>query len=43
MKHDLKKIYDSFLTDGSFSNAGLYGSGHIHDTFRVETCEKVQG
>lgn len=40
MKHDLKRIYDSFLTEGSFDKAILYGSGHIHDTFRVETCEK---
>jgi Ser/Thr protein kinase RdoA (MazF antagonist) len=40
MTPDLKKIYDSFLTEGSFYDAGPYGSGHIHDTFRVETCEK---
>jgi thiamine kinase-like enzyme len=40
MKYDLKKIYDSFLADGSFSDAISYGSGHIHDTFRVETSEK---
>jgi len=38
--YDLRKIYDSFLTEGSFSDAGPYGSGHIHDTFRVETREK---
>lgn len=40
MKHNLKKIYDSFLADGSFSDAGFFGSGHIHDTFLVETSEK---
>jgi thiamine kinase-like enzyme len=40
MKHDLRKLYNSFLADGSFSNAGPYGSGHIHDTFRVKTIEK---
>jgi Ser/Thr protein kinase RdoA (MazF antagonist) len=40
MKHSLKKIYDSFLADGSFSDARLFGSGHIHDTFLVETLEK---
>jgi len=40
MKHDLKRIYDSFLTEGSFDKAVPYGSGHIHDTFRIETCEK---
>jgi thiamine kinase-like enzyme len=39
MKPDLEKIYKSFLADGSFSDAVSYGSGHIHDTFRVETCE----
>jgi thiamine kinase-like enzyme len=39
MKYDLRKIYDSFLADGSFSVAGPYGSGHIHDTFRVKTSE----
>ncbi len=37
---DLQKIYGSFLADGTFLNAGPYGSGHIHDTFRVETVEK---
>jgi thiamine kinase-like enzyme len=40
MKYDLKKIYNSFLADGSFSDAGSYGSGHIHDTFLVKTIEK---
>jgi Ser/Thr protein kinase RdoA (MazF antagonist) len=40
MEHNLKKIYDSFLTDGSFSDARLFGGGHIHDTFLVETLEK---
>jgi len=40
MKYDLRKIYYSFLADGIFSNARPYGSGHIHDTFRVETVEK---
>ncbi len=40
MKPDLEKIYTSFLADGSFSDAGPYGSGHIHDTFLVETSEK---
>ena len=40
MKYDLRKIYSSFLADGSFSDAVSYGSGHIHDTFRVVTSEK---
>lgn len=40
MNHDLKGIYDSFLAEGSFYDAGPYGSGHIHDTYRVETAEE---
>jgi Ser/Thr protein kinase RdoA (MazF antagonist) len=40
MKYDLRKIYSSFLADGSFLDAVSYGSGHIHDTFRVVTSEK---
>lgn len=40
MGYDLKEIFDSFSADGSFSDAGPYGSGHIHDTFRVVTTEK---
>ena len=40
MGYDLKKIFDSFTADGSFAEAVPCGSGHIHDTFRVETSEK---
>jgi Ser/Thr protein kinase RdoA (MazF antagonist) len=40
MVNNLREIYGSFLADGSFLNAGPYGSGHIHDTFRVKTAEK---
>ncbi|MFZ0283245.1 MAG: aminoglycoside phosphotransferase family protein [Bacteroidales bacterium] len=40
MKYDLRKIFDSFLTEGTFADAGPFGSGHIHDTFRIETLEK---
>ena len=40
MGYDLKKIFDSFTADGSFAEAVPCGSGHIHDTFRVETFEK---
>jgi Ser/Thr protein kinase RdoA (MazF antagonist) len=39
MGFDLKKIFNSFTADGSFSDAGPFGSGHIHDTFMVETVE----
>src|SRR4030042_6757809 len=40
MGYDLKKIFDSFTADGSFAKSVPCGSGHIHDTFRVETSEK---
>jgi hypothetical protein len=40
MEYNLKRIFYTFSADGSFSHAVSYGSGHIHDTFRVETCEK---
>jgi len=40
MGYDLKTIFDSFITDGSFAKAMQCGSGHIHDTFRIETSEK---
>ncbi len=36
---DLKDIFEQFKAEGTFSNAEPYGSGHIHDTFRVETRE----
>ena len=39
MEHDLKKIFDSFLTEGSFLKADSFGSGHIHETFLVKTAE----
>jgi hypothetical protein len=39
MGYDLKEIFGSFYADGTFAAAGPYGSGHIHDTFRVETVQ----
>jgi len=39
MDFDLKEIFGSFLADGTFSAATVSGSGHIHETFRVETAE----
>jgi len=39
MVADLKEIFDSFKADGTFLKGGPYGSGHIHDTFLVETEE----
>ncbi|MFA5819812.1 MAG: aminoglycoside phosphotransferase family protein [Bacteroidales bacterium] len=40
MGFNLKEIYDYFVTDGTFLNGEPYGSGHIHDTFRIVTVEK---
>ena len=40
MADNLKEIFDLFVADGTYSDGGPYGSGHIHDTFRVETAEK---
>ena len=40
MEYNLKEIFSSFLTEGTFSDAGPYGSGHIHDTFLVKTPEE---
>jgi hypothetical protein len=40
MSLDLKKIFESFTPDGTYLMGEPYGSGHIHDTFRVETKEK---
>ena len=40
MYPDLKKIFDRFNTGGTFSKGEPYGSGHIHDTFRIGTAEK---
>jgi hypothetical protein len=38
--HDLKEIYDLFLADGTFLDGIPVGSGHIHDTYKIETAEK---
>lgn len=40
MKHDLKKIFYSFCADGSFSDAVPFGSGHIHDTYRIINTDR---
>jgi hypothetical protein len=40
MSLDLKKIFESFTPDGTYLMGEPYGSGHIHDTFSVETMEK---
>jgi hypothetical protein len=40
MEYNLEEIFDSFQAQGTYANAGPFGNGHIHDTFRVETLEK---
>jgi hypothetical protein len=40
MGYNLEEIFGKFVTDGTFLKGELYGSGHIHDTFRIETAEK---
>jgi hypothetical protein len=40
METDLREIYDCFSASGTFLNGEPYGSGHIHDTFRISTVQK---
>jgi hypothetical protein len=40
MGYNLKQIFEYFVADGTFLKGEPYGSGHIHDTFRIETIEK---
>ena len=39
MNYNLKEIFECFTAEGTFQTGEPYGSGHIHDTFRVETSE----
>jgi hypothetical protein len=39
MSYNLKEIFEFFTAEGSFLKGETYGSGHIHDTFRIETAE----
>jgi hypothetical protein len=39
MSYNLKEIFESFTADGTYHSGEPYGSGHIHDTFRIETKE----
>ena len=39
MDYNLKEIYGYFAAEGTFLNGEPYGSGHIHDTFRIKTAE----
>jgi len=40
MEYNLKEIFECFQAKGRFLRGEPYGSGHIHDTFRIETVEK---
>jgi Ser/Thr protein kinase RdoA (MazF antagonist) len=40
MNYDLKEVYEHFVAEGTFLKGEPYGSGHIHDTFRIETLER---
>jgi thiamine kinase-like enzyme len=40
MGYNLKEIFEYFIADGTFLTGEPYGSGHIHDTFRIVTKEK---
>ena len=35
----IKNIFSQFTAEGSFDNAGTFGSGHINDTYLVQTAE----
>ncbi|MCU0462842.1 MAG: aminoglycoside phosphotransferase family protein [Bacteroidales bacterium] len=39
MDHNLKKIFELFVSEGTFHKAEPFGSGHIHETFLVKTAE----
>jgi hypothetical protein len=39
MNYDLKYIFEQFTANGTYQSGEPYGSGHIHDTFKVETAE----
>ena len=39
MTYDLKNIFEQFKAEGTYLIGEPYGSGHIHDTFRIKTAE----
>ncbi|MCX6334211.1 MAG: aminoglycoside phosphotransferase family protein [Bacteroidia bacterium] len=39
MDYDLKKIFDCFVTEGTYLNGESFGSGHIHETFLIRTFQ----
>ncbi len=40
MTRDLKEIFSFFRAEGTFLTGDAFGSGHIHDTFRITTAER---
>jgi len=40
MNHNLEEIFCRFDTGGTYLKGEPFGSGHIHDTFRVITAEQ---
>jgi len=40
MDYNLKEIFERFTAEGTFLSGVTFGSGHIHDTFKIETVEK---
>ena len=40
--HDLKNIVSNFRITGTYTNGAPYGSGHINDTFKIDTKEADQ-
>jgi hypothetical protein len=39
MAYNLKEIFECFTAEGTFLKGETFGSGHIHDTFRIETAQ----
>ena len=40
MNVELKDIFDLFSHEGTFFSVEAFGSGHIHDTYRIQTTER---
>jgi len=40
--YDLKKIVSNFQHNGTYATGAPYGSGHINDTFKIDTKESDQ-
>jgi Ser/Thr protein kinase RdoA (MazF antagonist) len=39
MEYNLRELFSSFKAEGTFKTGEPFGSGHIHDTFKIETAE----